>query len=798
MPTGSGKSICYQLPGIIFEGLTIVISPLISLMKDQVNLLKTNDIDSAYINSSLSYSKYNSVINGINEGKYKIVYVAPERLESDDFLEIIQENNVSMVAVDEAHCVSQWGHDFRPSYLKIKNFISKIKGNPIISAFTATATENVEKDIVEQLGLKNHTVVSTGYDRKNLYFEVRKTKDKFTELLKILSLEKGNSGIIYCTTLKSVEKVCNKLINEGYSATRYHAGLNVTEREYNQETFILDEKLIMVATNAFGMGIDKSNVNFVIHYNMPKNLENYYQEAGRAGRDGSPAKCILLYSYQDVVINKFLIEKTIESENYIDSKLKEKVIKKNYGLLNKMQEYCTTRGCCRQYMLNYFGDSGNNYCKNCYNCIGDFEVVDIQYESYHIISAIKYFETNGKSFGKRMVVDVLKGSNTKKIKNLSFDKIPSFNKLNHKNKEEIALIMDFLVDKKYLRIFGAKYPVIKLWKNYGDILNGLVPLTMKISKDELSIFKEKAPLSKEKTHEVENQTKQTPDKDISLNKLNKSLISQDNPIDNVLFEKLRKLRLKLAREEKIPPFMVFHDSTLKDMCKKFPCSENEFLEVSGVGKVKMEKYGDFFINQIKKKFKDSEKTGKEDLKTKLQKQTENKETSQFDSTEHDLSNTYHSQSTITKENNIPNKEGYLMDNDLMIKIKNFVLENESKKIENPFYLTCANLLAKKSELLSSLKEGDKYLLAINSQINKEDIRIMELFNSLPNNEKNHHGKNQDTRNAFKEFNISSEIKIIKEKQKYIDFVMNYIKEEINLIDQTLNIKLELSNSKENY
>ncbi|MEA4956755.1 MAG: RecQ family ATP-dependent DNA helicase [Methanobrevibacter sp.] len=619
MPTGGGKSICYQLPSLVFEGLTIVISPLISLMKDQVNLLRANGIDSAYINSSLSSSEYYSVISGINTGKYKIIYIAPERFESDTFLEIIHEKKVSMVAVDEAHCVSQWGHDFRPSYLKIRDFIDKI-GDPVVAAFTATATENVKKDIIKLIGLKKHELVSTGYDRKNLYFEVRKSKNKFQELVEILELEEGNSGIIYCNTRKSVKSVCSKLIKLGYSATRYHAGLGDNERNNNQEMFILDKKLIMVATNAFGMGIDKSNVNFVIHYNMPKNLENYYQEAGRAGRDGSPAKCILLYSYQDVVINKFLIEKTIESENYKDSKLKEKLISKNIDLLNKIQEYCTTRECYRRYILDYFEDSTHSYtgsfCGNCYNCSGDFELIDVSNESFQIISAVDYLKNNNKRFGKRMIIDILKGSNTKKIKNLSFNTIPPFSKLNNKSKDEIGLIIDFLVDKKYLRISGDKYPVIKLWKNYEDILNGLIKLKMKFSNDEITNFKEnyedkiESKVNEDINVYEDNIIKNKPECDLknqnnNKNKLNTKLIGSKshktpsiNQITNDLFEKLRKIRLSIAHEKDIPPFMIFHDSSLKDMCKKLPTSESEFLEVSGVGKVKMARYGEVFINTI--------------------------------------------------------------------------------------------------------------------------------------------------------------------------------------------------------
>ncbi len=619
MPTGSGKSICYQLPGIIFDGLTIVISPLISLMKDQVNLLKTNGIDSAYINSSLSYDEYNSVINGIVTDKYKIIYIAPERLESRDFLDVIHDKKVSMVAIDEAHCVSQWGHDFRPSYLKIRDFIANLDDDPVVSAFTATATKNVKNDIIEQIDLKNPKLVTTGYDRENLYFEVRKSKDKFNELLNILATEEGNSGIIYCNTRKAVKDVCKKLINEGYNATQYHGGMGTKKRNNNQEMFILDRKPIMVATNAFGMGIDKSNVNFVIHYNMPKNLENYYQEAGRAGRDGSPARCIMLYSYQDVIINKFLIEKTVEAENYRDLVLKEKIIDKNLGLLNKIQEYCTTRGCYREYILNYFGDSGNSYCENCYNCTGDFENINVQHEAFHIVSAIDYLRDNNRSFGKGMIIDILRGSNTKKIRNLEYDQIPPFNQLAHKSKDEIGLIIDFLVDNKYLKIAGDKYPTIRLWKNYNDILEGAVPLEMKVSTEEMNRFEGDVPEVRERVSfkngvsvkDTPNGTKssktrkggktgksKTTGKSGKAGKRKSSKKGATSQANKKLFEKLRKIRVTIAKDESVPPFMIFHDSTLNDMCEKLPTTKTEFLNVSGVGKVKMEKYGDTFIKAI--------------------------------------------------------------------------------------------------------------------------------------------------------------------------------------------------------
>ncbi|KZX13684.1 RecQ family ATP-dependent DNA helicase [Methanobrevibacter filiformis] len=655
MPTGSGKSICYQLPALIFEGITIVISPLISLMKDQVNLIHENGIEATYINSTLNREEYNHRINNIYNGKYKLIYVAPERLYSEGFFDAISSKKINMIAIDEAHCVSQWGHDFRPAYLDIKEFISKIKVRPVVSAFTATATKNVEKDIITQLGLKNPSTVKTGYDRENLYFEVRKSKQKFDELLEILESEESNSGIIYCNARKTVEQVCKKLIQLGYSATRYHAGLSNKERHKNQENFFTDHKTIMVATNAFGMGIDKSNVNFVIHYNMPKNIENYYQEAGRAGRDGSPGKCILLYSAQDMIINKFLIEKTIENEESNNPKLKSKLINKEYTLLKKMQEYCITTECYRKYILNYFGETAKDQCNNCYNCKGEFEQIDITYDSKQIISFIHSIQRKNRSFGKTMIINVLRGSSSKKIKELSLDSTKEYGILSDKSKEEVGSVIDFLIDKKYLKIFGNRYPVIKLGPKQASLMNTEKTLQMKIGIKEISNIKEVENKPTIKSNRIigtnEHIWNDTPYEDNKNNKNNNnnnrnnnsntisnkssnnkknSTISSIKNIDykssrnnskvkrqtnktknknklnfnksfqnQELFKKLKELRLILARSEKIPPYIIFHDATLREMCEKLPTSENEFLSVSGVGKVKMEKYGNKFMNIIK-------------------------------------------------------------------------------------------------------------------------------------------------------------------------------------------------------
>ena len=378
MPTGAGKSLCYQIPALMMDGITLVISPLISLMKDQVSNLNQVGILAAYINSSLTAAQYYKVLDLARAGRYPIIYVAPERLVSEDFLRFALDGQVkiSMVAVDEAHCVSQWGQDFRPSYLKIVDFINRLPVRPVVSAFTATATAEVRDDIIDILMLRDPKVMTTGFDRSNLYFAVQNPKDKYATLVNYLERHKGESGIIYCLTRKVVEEVCSQLIREGFSMTRYHAGLSDGERKQNQEDFIYDRAQIMVATNAFGMGIDKSNVRFVVHYNMPKNMESYYQEAGRAGRDGEPAECILLYGGQDVVTNQFFIDHNQDNEA-LDAVTREIVMERDRERLRKMTFYCFTNECLRDYILRYFGEYGSNYCGNCSNCLSQFEEVDV-------------------------------------------------------------------------------------------------------------------------------------------------------------------------------------------------------------------------------------------------------------------------------------------------------------------------------------------------------------------------------------------------------------------------------------
>lgn len=411
MPTGAGKSICYQVPALMFDGITIVVSPLISLMKDQVSALVQSGVAAAYINSSLTHAQYLKVLQNTESDKYKIIYVAPERLCAPAFLGICRNLNISMVAVDEAHCVSQWGQDFRPSYLKIPDFIDALNSRPVVGAFTATATGAVRDDIKTLLRLVSPLVVTTGFDRPNLFFSVMQPKNKSIELMKLIKERKNESGIVYCSTRKAVEEVCELLQKNGFAATRYHAGLDENERRRNQDNFVYDRATIMVATNAFGMGIDKSNVSFVIHYNMPKNMESYYQEAGRAGRDGRSADCILLYSAKDVRTNQFLINNSEPNPDLTEDE-QEEVRRRDRERLKQMTFYCTTHKCLRKFILEYFGDKGPERCEKCSNCLSNHENTDITVDAQKIMSCVA---RTGQRYGKKVICDVLRGSKNERL-----------------------------------------------------------------------------------------------------------------------------------------------------------------------------------------------------------------------------------------------------------------------------------------------------------------------------------------------------------------------------------------------
>lgn len=570
MPTGAGKSICYQVPALIFPGITIIISPLISLMKDQVQSLVASGVAAAYINSSLTYNQTLKVLEFASSGKYKIIYVAPERILTEGFLEFARNVNISMVTIDEAHCVSQWGQNFRPSYLNINKFINELSKKPVVSAFTATATREVKNDIIKLLELKEPFVRATGYNRENLYFEVQKPTDKYGALNKYLKKNHEKSGIIYCSTRKTVEEIYKKLLRDKYFATLYHAGLSDNERAKNQDDFLHDIKPIMVATNAFGMGIDKSNVSFVIHYNMPKNLENYYQEAGRAGRDGSNADCILLYGGQDVVINQFLIDKT-ENKNNLDPIVQEQVKEKDREKLKKMTYYCHSCECLREYILKYFGDQTPNYCSNCSCCNTNFEEIDILEHSKKIISCISRMN---ERFGIKLVIDTLRGSKVEKIVKYGLNKLSTYNIMAEVSEKRLREIINFLVLNGYIQITNSEYPVAKLTNKSRTILFSDVSLRMKVVKENENLPKEKKATKKSKST---------------------IMVNSNKPINDELLKAFKELRQKLARKRKVPAYIIFSDSTLLDMCQKMPRSREEFLEVSGVGDVKLNDFGDDFL-----------------------------------------------------------------------------------------------------------------------------------------------------------------------------------------------------------
>ena len=541
MPTGAGKSICYQIPALTFEGTTIVISPLISLMKDQVDSLIQNGISATFINSTLSTNEYFQTIENAKLGMYKIIYVAPERLNSDTFISLLNQLNISMFAIDEAHCVSQWGHDFRPSYTEIANIILNLKKRPVVTAFTATATELVKTDIINLLKLSNPFTLTTGFDRENLSFSVETPIDKKSYLLDFLNNHKQSSGIIYCLSRKNVDNLYEELLKQNFSVSKYHGGMTDKAREENQNNFVFDKTSIMVATNAFGMGIDKSNIRFVIHYNMPKDLESYYQEAGRAGRDGANSECILLFNRSDIVSNKFLIEQSGSAS----AKLVE------YQKLNDMVDYCNTDKCLRKYILEYFGEKTDyENCNNCSNCNSEIESTDITTDSKKIMSCIKRMR---ERFGIGLVTDVLKGSKTAKIKSMKFDDLSTYGIMSDYSKDTIKELISFLVSENYINCVGDQYPILTLTPACADVL-----------------FNGKQVFIKRKIEKVK-------------------VKSVGIAYNTELFGILSSIRKKLAEELNVPPFIVFADSTLIEMCLIYPTTLDELYN-----------YGKYFLHEIQK------------------------------------------------------------------------------------------------------------------------------------------------------------------------------------------------------
>jgi len=563
MPTGGGKSLCYQLPAITLDGITIVISPLIALMKDQVDSLNEMGIEGTYINSTLEQDELDKRINEIRLNKYKILYVAPERLNTSIFKNLVNSMKISFVAIDEAHCISQWGHDFRPSYLEIPRFIDSLKDRPMVGAFTATATKEIVQEIKKIINLDNPVESIIGFDRPNLFYEVVKTSNKFSYLIDYLNSNfQNDTGIIYCSTRKTVESLVKKLNDKGFSTIGYHGGMNSEEREQNQNDFILNKARIIVATNAFGMGIDKPDVRFVIHYNMPKNMEAYYQEAGRAGRDRDKSSCILLYSPSDVVKQKLIIQNESLSPD------REELIYKN---LQYLVDYCHTNDCLRNNILTYFGEEIEiNKCNNCGNCLDQSEMMDITEESQKILSCI--YRTNQK-YGLTTIIQMLRGSKNKKIIQFGLDKVSTYGIMTDYSEIAVREITMTLVSKGYIHITADKFPILKLTEKCREVLKG-----------EIKVYHKK--------HLVERQGK------INEREELKKKDSNDNyNID--LFAKLKEVRYSIAQDKKMAPFMVFHDATLKAMSEHFPKNKEELLTISGVGIKKYDSYGEYFINAIK-------------------------------------------------------------------------------------------------------------------------------------------------------------------------------------------------------
>ena len=552
MPTGGGKSICYQVPALCLDGITIVISPLISLMKDQVDALKTMGVKARLINSSLSNSEYNEALEEIENDECKIIYIAPERLDSMDFVNIIRGKNISQVAIDEAHCVSQWGHDFRVSYKKIPYFINRLDKRPIVTAFTATASNEVREDIINILNLHNPAVYITGFDRENLSINIVKSSSKNKYTLDYVENHKNESGIIYASTRKEVETIYEGLLKRNYSVAKYHAGLSNEARKEYQENFINDDIKIMVATNAFGMGIDKPNIRWVLHYNMPQSIENYYQEIGRAGRDGEDSECVLLFSPGDVHTQKYLVEVGIENSE------RKRV---QYKKLQQMVDLVYSNTCYRKNILNYFGEIFLDDCNNCSNCLNEGEVVDKTLDAQKVISCIARMK---RSFGATMIIDVLRGSKNKKVLDLGFDTLTTYGIMKNYSNEDLKTFINTLVSHGFLDVV----------ENIGP--RGSFP-TIKLNEQSLKVIRQ----------EIKVEFKE--DK-----------VTKSRYVENELYEMLVSLRSEIAKEEGIAPYMVFGDATLKNMASVYATNKEEMLNISGVGQIKYEKYGNRFKDIIEK------------------------------------------------------------------------------------------------------------------------------------------------------------------------------------------------------
>lgn len=584
MPTSAGKSICYQVPALALGGLTIVVSPLISLMSDQVMALRELGVAAACLNSALDAHERSQTLTEMSRGLLNLVYVAPERLADPAFLDVVQSHGLSLLAVDEAHCISQWGNDFRPSYQRICDFIDALPTHPPVMALTATATRQVREDIESTLGLRDPLRVVASFDRPNLSFAVerpsgKRAKDK--ALFEFVRAHEQSSGIVYCMSRRAVEDVCDMLREQGVAATRYHAGLSPEERDHNQADFIYDRSPVMVATNAFGMGIDKSNVSYVVHYNLPLSLENYYQEAGRAGRDGTKAECLLLYTAGDVHTAEFLLSRTERTDLTPDQL--QAMHEADEQRLRQMVFYATTTDCLRSFILRYFGEEAPAYCGNCGNCLADYEEVDERTNALKILSCVARVRQHAiacgnpaTSVGAGTVVDILRGSKAAKVLERGWDSLSTYGIMADVPVPRIRAIIDELVYREFLTRAQGDYPTLALAGRGAVFMKGDKPFVMRVAKG-----RPRKPRPEGRARGVS--AAELPDL---------------TPEQAELFEALRSLRTRLAREQQVPPYLIFNNATLEDMCRKRPTTPDELLEVSGVGTKKAERYGEAFLEVI--------------------------------------------------------------------------------------------------------------------------------------------------------------------------------------------------------
>lgn len=584
MPTGAGKSVCYQVPALIMDGMAVVVSPLISLMKDQVNALAQMGVSAAYLNSSLTPAQQAQVMERAAEGSYKLIYVAPERLLMESFVKLCEAHCPSMVAIDEAHCISQWGQDFRPSYTQITDFVEALPVRVPVAAFTATATAEVRADIQACLNLRNPYAVVSTFDRPNLRFEVRTPKSKDATLLAFCRARKDSCGIVYCTSRKNVEQVCDYLDQNGIAATRYHAGLMPEERQRNQDHFLHDRKSVMVATNAFGMGINKSNVAYVVHYNMPLDLESYYQEAGRAGRDGEPAVCVLMYAPKDVRTAEFLINAGFQENAQIDGPTRKVLADRARERLRQMTFYSTTQDCLRGFILRYFGEKAPALCENCSNCSTEFQVKDVTVDAQKIISCVYRLRERNRTMGRTMVVDILHGAKTQQIEAGGFATLSTYGIMANSSKKHIRFVLDRLIEEGVLELAEGDYPTVRFCAASGEFLRQKHSLRIKVPKERKRVAAEagrgvKRPAAGTGGSYGGSGTEGT----------------AEGALDAQLFAQLKELRAELAAEQNVPAYQVFSNHSLHDMCRKLPRTLDEFLDVSGVGQVKAQRYGQDFL-----------------------------------------------------------------------------------------------------------------------------------------------------------------------------------------------------------